>query len=260
MSPRRGWSLRTRTFALLLATLIPLGGLGVIWLLRETEEERIRVTQDVEEVAALVAADTARLVSNVQGTLAALAGLPAVRDLDHREAGRLFRDLLARSPNLENIGLTSADGTIVASAVPVPAGAPIRLADRDWFQAVMQSGLPAIGGFQISRVARQPVAVIAHPVMDPRGRPIAVASAAVRLAGLSQEIAPAQIKHAALWAVVDRQGLVLLLHSQPWDQIGKPLRGLDETLRVEAVPRVLRGASSPPFHRPSSPPGFAGPS
>lgn len=229
-----GVGLRGRLIALLLATLIPLVGMGIYWIVMEVRREQVRVDKDAQGIAALVSAEAERLVSGAQGMLAVLARLPAVQKPDRGEAARLFRDVLANSTHLENIGLVGADGVVLASADPVPGGAEVHLEDREWFRRTIQSGQPAVGGFQGSRVVGKPVAVLSHPVLDSSGRVTGVVTAALRLVAASQEVAPARIKAPIVWAVVDEQGVVLL-HSEPWGTIGRPLGPLAGMRRAEAV-------------------------
>ncbi|MFI5342464.1 MAG: cache domain-containing protein, partial [Candidatus Methylomirabilales bacterium] len=229
-----GGSLRARLIALLLATLIPLVGLGIYWIVMEVRQEQARTERDTQKTAALVSVEAGRLVSATQGMLAVLARLPAVQKPDPGEAARLFREILANSTHLENIALVGADGVVLASAVPVPSIGPIHLEDRDWFQRTVQSGQPAVGGYQVGRVAGKPIAVLSHPVLDNTGRVTAVVAAALRLAAVSQEVAPARIKAPIVWAVVDERGVVLL-HSEPWGAIGRPLGPLTGMSRAEAV-------------------------
>ncbi len=229
-----GMGLRARLIALLLATLIPLVGLGIYWIVTEVRQEQARTERDAQETAALVSVEAGRLVSGVQGMLAVLARLPAVQKPDSTEAARLFRDLLPNWPSLENIALVGADGVLLASAVSVRPIGPIHLEDRDWFQRTIRSGQAAVGGYQVGRVAGRPIAVLSHPVLDNERRVAAVVTAGLRLAAVSQEVAPTRIKAPVVWAVADAQDLVLL-HSEPWGAIGRPLGPLTGLSRAEAV-------------------------
>jgi|GEM_PF-1488446 len=74
-----GMGLRARLIALLLATLIPLVGLGGYWILSEFREERARMGHEVQETAERVAAQVGHSVAGVQERLAVLARLPAVQ-------------------------------------------------------------------------------------------------------------------------------------------------------------------------------------
>jgi signal transduction histidine kinase/CheY-like chemotaxis protein/HAMP domain-containing protein len=228
------WSLRARLTALLLATLIPLAGLGVYWIAWEARDVRGQVERETQGTAALVGAEAGRIVGATVRMLEVLARLPSVQVQDHGEAGRFFRGLLATSPHLDNIFAFAADGSLTISAVPVPPAVQISVRDRSWFQTAVRSVQPVIGDFEVDRITGNPMAVLAQPIVDRQGHVVGVVGAALRLAAVSQEVAPARIKAPLLWAVVDGNGIVLL-HSEPWGTIGKPLGPLSGMLLAEAV-------------------------
>jgi PAS domain S-box-containing protein len=216
------WSLRSLSVALLLATLIPLVVLIASWIIWASREEHVRADRDAREQATLIAAETGRMVASVKGMLAALAHAPALQAKQRSGAEHLFRKLLDGSPLLSNIGLVGRDGTILARAARPSSRGAVSVKDRDWFRAVIESGGPATGGFQLSRRSGEAVAVLAHPVRGADGEIVAVVTAALRLPAVSLEIAPAHGPAWVRWAVVDNQGLVLL-HKEPWGKLGRPL-------------------------------------
>jgi signal transduction histidine kinase/ActR/RegA family two-component response regulator len=236
----RYWGLRARSIALLLVTLVPLLGLALYWTLWEIETARLRVDRDAQELADLVSAQVGRRVGWAHELLSVLSQLTAVRDLKSHAPDRLqlFREILSASPHLANLGLVLADGSVLTTGVPLPSGQAISLKDRPWFQAVMASGRPAVGGFQIGRIIRGPDVIVAHPVFGDGPRPAAVVYGALRLTPLPEEFAGIAIPRGAAWRVVDGQGLVLL-DSQPGAEIGAPLRPRRNMVYAQAsVPRT----------------------
>ncbi len=234
MTNPRGWSLRARTLVLLVVTLLPLAGLGVYAILREAQDERIRADREAQDKAALVAAEVGHRAAAVGEMLAVLTHLPSLQAGDWRGVERVLRDLLVTAPHLENLGLVSLDGIFVVSAIPLPPGNPVSVADRDWFQQAIDSRQPTVSGFQVGRVAGKPMVVLAHPVLNKAGQVIGVLTAALRLPTVSLEVAPTRIKAPVVWTVVDREGVVLL-HSEPWGTIGKPLGPPAGMRRAEAI-------------------------
>ena len=228
------WSLRTLSVALLLATLIPLAVLITAWTFWATREEHLRAERDAREQATIVAAEAGRLVASVQGMLAALAQAPELEAGGGRRAEQLFRKLLEGSPQLANIALVGRDGTLLASAAPPSTSGPAMVRNGDWFRTALESGRPATGGFQISRLSGEAVAVLAHPVRGTDGEIATVVTAALRLPAVSLEIAPARGTAWVQWAVVDNQGIVLL-HKEPWGRIGKPIEPFPHMVTGEAV-------------------------
>jgi signal transduction histidine kinase len=224
---------------LLLATLIPLAGLGVHWALTAAQEERSRLHHEAQELGALIAAQVEGRTAVVHEMLRVLDQLPAVRDLDRRAADRLFQPIMTRSPHLESIVLLDAAGAAVASATPLPSGERIDFGASDWFQKAVRSGQPAVSGFQTSPFSGEPVVVVAHPVRGRDGRIHGAIAAALRLAPVRQEIVLNQsdlsfIRVPVIWTVMDERGLILL-HSDPSVAAGSHLGPLPGMLRVEAT-------------------------
>ena len=234
MATARRWSLRTRFIALLLASLIPFAGLVGFWVIREVWDVRAQVERETQGTAALIAAEVGRLVVGIQEMLTVLARIPATQARDRRVTSPLFRELLATSPHLENIFMLGPDGVLLASAIPIDTETRVSVRHFAWFQAVIRSGQPVVSGFHVGPISDQPVASIAVPILDGQGRLVGVVSALLRLAGISQEVAPGRISAPVLWAVVDRQSVVLL-HSELWGRIGKPLGALSGMLSGEAI-------------------------
>jgi signal transduction histidine kinase len=233
----RTWGIRTRSILLLLATLLPLAGLGVLWALTAIQEERSRLEHEAQELAALVATQVEARTAVVHEMLSVLEQLPAVRDLDGRQADRLFQTLMANSPHLESIFLADAAGAAVTGAKPLTPKRTNSYADRDWFQVTLRTGQPAVSGFEASPLSGESV-VVAHPVRGRDGRIRGVVSAALRLAPVSQVLVLDQaelsfIQVPVTWAVVDERGLILL-HSDPSVTGGAHLGPLPGMLRVEA--------------------------
>ena len=84
----RAWGIRKRLILLLLATLLPLTGLGLHWAFTATQDERSRLEHEARELAALVAAHVEGRTAVVHEMLSVLASLPALQDQDRGEAVR----------------------------------------------------------------------------------------------------------------------------------------------------------------------------
>jgi GAF domain-containing protein/DNA-binding NarL/FixJ family response regulator len=234
MMALRDWTLRTHLATLLMATLVPLTGLTAFWVLRAVREERAQLQQEVQGTAELIASQAAQSVAGAQERLAVLARLPAVRAGNRQELDKLFRNILADAPHLQNLGLVAPDGEVVASGVPLPPGRPVSLGDREWLQRVVRWAEPATGGFQVGRITGNPDVILAHPVLDEQERLTAVLFVALDLVHVSRTVGWAYPDVPLLWAIVDEQGLVLL-QSGPETMSGKPLALLPGMLRGETV-------------------------
>jgi signal transduction histidine kinase/ActR/RegA family two-component response regulator/HAMP domain-containing protein len=185
-------------------------------------------------MAELIASQAGLNIAAVQERLAILGRLAPVRAGNRQETERLFRDLLPHAPHLQNLGLVSPDGTIIASAVPPPPGSPLSLWDRDWLQRVVRWGDPVVGGFQVGRITGNPNVILAHPVLDDEGRVRSVVYAALDLVYANRAVTWAYPGVSLLWVIVGEQGLVLL-DSRPESKSGKPLGLLPGMFRGETV-------------------------
>jgi len=234
----RTWGIRKRLNLLLLATLLPLSGLGIQWALTAIQEEHSRLEHEARELAALVAAHVKGGLAVVHEMLEVSAQFPALRDLDGRAADRLFQSLLATSPHLDSLVLLNAAGAAMTGATPRSLGKTAGVESADWFRAALRSGQPAVSGFQASPRSGEPVAVLANPVLNREGRIHGAVAAALRLASLRRDLVLDQadmnfIRVPVTWAVVDGQGLILL-HSDPGNTAGTHIGALPGILRVEA--------------------------
>jgi len=236
--PGRGWTLRARLAALLLATLIPLSGVGISWIAYQVRYERERAESHLRAVAESVANHAGYRVTATHEMLAVLARLPAIQAQDRRETERLLLDLLAVSPHLENLAAFTPDGESFATAVPLAAPSRISVRDRAWFQAVLQTREPVTSGFLVGRITGKPIALLAHPVLDARGRVVGVVGAGFRLATLRQETAGLPSSPEVMRAIVDGEGLVLA-HRDSDEAIGQPLEDRRGMIRAEtSLPRT----------------------
>lgn len=238
MLNHRTWGIRKRLILLLLATLLPLSGLGIQWALTAIQEEHSRLEHEARELAALVAAHVKGGLAVVHEMLEVSAQIPALRDLDGRAADRLFQGLLATSPHLDSLVLLNAAGAAMTGATPRLPGKTASVESADWFRAALRSGQPAVSGFQASPLSGEPVAVLANPVLNREGRIHGAVAAALRLASLRRDLVLDQadmnfIRVPVTWAVVDGQGLILL-HSDPGATAGTHIGALPGILRVEA--------------------------
>ena len=235
----RNWGIRTRLILLLLATLLPLAGLGLQWAFTATQDERSRLEHEARELAALVAAHVEGRTAVVHEMLSVLALLPALQDQDRGETDRLFQRFMGESPHLASILLVNAEGAVVAGTIPLQPGEQMSLGDTDWFQRALRSGRPAASGFQAGPPPDEAVAVLAHPVRGRDGRVNGAVAAALRLAPVRREFVLDQVELSfirvpVIWTVVDERGLILL-HSDPSVAAGTHLGPLPGLLRVEAA-------------------------
>ena len=230
-APRSPARLRLRLLLLVLLAVLPallLVGLSAVrsrnTLARQAEEDALRV-------ARLSAAGHEAAIEGAQQFLTALARAPEVRSGNASRCEELVRDLLAQFPNYLNFGLADLpDGEVTCSAVP--AQSTITVKDRAYFQRAVQTGGFAIGDFLIGRVTGQPSLTFGMPVLDDRGRPHAIAFAALSLRVFDDVAAKAALPEDSSLVVVDGKGIVLARVPERLGLVGKTL---PEGTLVEAL-------------------------
>ena len=152
------WTIKRKLLALGGGTLLVLLALLAFWAWWEVREHAEGAEAELTLASQQAAGHLEALFREVTEHLAALARNAAVQHRQVERMEELFHEVTAVHPEVENVFAVGADGLTVASAVPRPAGAPITVADRPWFQRVMATGRPAVGGFQIGWFTGRPVA------------------------------------------------------------------------------------------------------
>lgn len=136
---------------------------------------------EVERTAALLAGK----VELLQVALAGVAQHVPPGRLDNTAAMETYLlDKPAVSALFDNLFIADAQGRITARlergrAAPLPP--PI--ADRGYFQEMMQTGLAVVSPPLIGRLSREPMVVFAAPVKDVHGKVVGLAGGALALSG-----------------------------------------------------------------------------
>src|SRR3990172_7979239 len=124
------WTIKRKLLTLGAATLLPITLFLVFWTQWQvrihTEEAEVEQTLSSTQAAAQVE----QLLGQLVGHLELLAGTTAVRRHQVSEMEARFTHLMEQHPELENLIAVGADGLPFASAVHVPTGGPVSLADR----------------------------------------------------------------------------------------------------------------------------------
>ncbi len=134
----------TRVALLAVAALIPVFALlfFFVYQIRQTQFAEIRAhASDLGDGEALTAA---ALVDTAQSTVLALADTPSLKGQDAAAATAALQAVLANHPSFLNLWAANSGGTVYASALPLPAGAPTSIAGESYFQKVLSTGMPVV--------------------------------------------------------------------------------------------------------------------
>jgi signal transduction histidine kinase/CheY-like chemotaxis protein/HPt (histidine-containing phosphotransfer) domain-containing protein len=216
-------SIRTRLLLLAVLVVVPalvLVAVGGLVLRRQVSEQ---AQADALRLARLGADEHRQLVDQTRQLLAALAQHPAAMAAasDPSTCSRLMGRVLQEQGGYTNLGVINLDGTMVCSAQPVDT--TINVADRQYFQRVVQTGAFAIGDVAAGRVTGRPTIMLAGPVLGPRGELVGVIHAGLDLAWLARFVATADLPSGARMALIRADGTVLARAPDPERLAGQVL-------------------------------------
>ncbi|MEK7447076.1 MAG: PAS domain S-box protein [candidate division NC10 bacterium] len=211
--------MRVRLAVLVLLALLPALGL----ILYAAREDRRLATANGEEdalrVARLAALQHSPLVEGAHHLLIGLTHLPAVRSLDARACPRIFAGMLGKFPSYTNIVAVKPDGDIFCSAVPLPS--PINIADREYFQRVLDTRDFVASRYLVGRITGKPVITFAYPLVDEAGVVRAVVAVAPDLGWLNRLAEQALLPRGSTVTVLDQDGVILARYPDAPQWIGK---------------------------------------
>ena len=233
--------LRLRLVLLVLLAVIPALALVGVSALGNRNTLARQVEENALRLARLAAAGHEGAIEGTRQFLTALAQAPDVRSGDPTRCAALVKDLLAEFPNYVNVGVANIRGDITCSAVE--SSAPVNIGDRSYFQRAIATRDFAVGDFVIGRVTGEPTLGVGSPVVDGRGRVVAVALAAVRLDTFERIAAEANLPSDSAVVVVDGGGTIL---ARAPDDLGLVGKKLPESELVRAVTRGTQGALEVP--------------
>ena len=223
-------SLRVRLLLLVSLALLP-----VLCLMVYTNQEQrhLSVTeaqQNALRLARFAAHDQERLIEGTRQLLVALAQLPSVRNQDAAACSLFLADLLKLYPLYENLGAANVDGDIFCSAVPSATKA--NMADRPFFQRVLQTHDFVAGDYLIARITGRPALSTIYPALDESGQVRAVVFAGIDLGWLDSFVAEAQLPAGSTLSLVDDAGTVLTRYPEPerWRGTSLPASVIDTLL------------------------------
>ncbi|MDL2209262.1 response regulator [Desulfovibrio sp. OttesenSCG-928-O18] len=153
-------------------------------------------------------------VAEVMETLAqVLVRLRDVREGDAVAASSLFRDLVANSPEYNNIVLLDNDGSVIASALPVPSG--LNFSRYTFFKRALRRNAFSVGKVVDSPFSKEPVLYFAMPAMIKGRDNPGVISVALNLARYDETLAGLVLPKGAVVYFLDGTGALASAYPKP---------------------------------------------
>ena len=215
--------LRGRLLLLIAFVLLPAFGLILYTFAEQRTAAADRARGDALWLIRLVAAEHRALMESAQQQLLGLAQLPFVTHRNQAAlCNRSFAGMLRHQPHYANLGVIDPDGNLRCSALPF--GAPVNLADREYFRRAVQTRGIVIGDYQVGRVTGKSGINVAYPLFDSAGTLTGVVFVALDMASwLARVIAKTPLPEGSTLTVLDPRGTMLARHPDPDRWVGKTL-------------------------------------
>jgi signal transduction histidine kinase len=243
-------SLRFRLLLLVLLAVVPALGLALYTNVELRRLAAADVKEEALRLARIAASDQEDTIKDTRQLLLALAQLPEVRSTDPTACFTLFKSL-NQYPQYALLGVIARDGDLFCSALPISG--PVNLADRDYFQRVLQTHDFAVSDYQSDHISGKAALDLGYPVLDEAGQTQAVVFASLDLTWLNQLAAEAQLPEGSTLTVIDRNGTILVRYPDPGTWVGQSVpeapvvetilaqkgEGTAEAYGVDGIPRLF---------------------
>ncbi len=221
--PRIRSRLGTRLVAAVVGTALLSGSVvGAVAVVQARSAVREDVLASNMATAQLAADQTHGYVTDAQNAVLLLASRGDIRGAVEREDWRQVSSELAQwapmNPHNDGVAVFGLDGVFRAGAMDTserPNGGQVSIVDRDWFHAVLATGLPSRGEPTASRGTGRPVVPFGVPIFSSHGELRAVIVAPISLHGLSEMLLRMRVDNDSLAAIDDLQRDVVLADAEP---------------------------------------------
>lgn len=243
-------SLRFRLLLLVLLAVVPALGLTLYTNIELRRLAAADVKEEALRLARIAANDQEDTIKDTRQLLFALAQFPEVRSTDPTACSALL-ELLNQYPQYALLGVIARDGDLFCSTLPISS--PVNLANRDYFQLVLQTRDFAIGDYLSDHISGKAALDFGYPVFDETGQVQAVVLASLDLTWLNQLAAEAQLPEGSTFTVIDRNGTILVRYPAPGIWVGQSVpeapivetiltqrgEGTAEAYGVDGIPRLF---------------------
>lgn len=198
-----------RLFALVVVAMLPALALQAYNEIAGRQEREIEVREDAMRLALFTSGEVDRIIENAHTVLAAVANLPAVKNLDGAGCTIFVSSLQHDFPQYVGIGAIDLKGHPFCANNPVPADA--NASDREFFRTARDTGQFSVGGYIVGRLVNKAVLPLGLPFHDDNGHIAGVVYASIDLDWLARyfsETRPPSKKSTLM--IADRSGTVLL--------------------------------------------------
>jgi signal transduction histidine kinase/CheY-like chemotaxis protein len=219
--------LRTRLFALVTLTLLPLVAIEVFDEIDARSSRAEEGNDQALRLAQLVANEQSKVVEGARQLLTALGKVPVVQSRDMAACDAYFAELARSYVQYSAFIISDLAGHVVCSGGYTEASGSV--ADRSYFKLAIKTGGFALGEYAVEDRWRQSVLYLAQPYYNSAGVIQGVVAVGLSLEWLQEEVVRNSLPPKATVSIIDRQGTILARYPGGKEYIGTRMGGPDHS-------------------------------
>lgn len=212
-------SLRFRLILIGILALLPSLALVLLISAQLHEHAAEDAKDDALRLVNLAASNQDALIDGARQTLITLARVPVVRDTQSGNCDAFLAELLTHYSSYSNFVVALPNGDVVCGGLPRPQ--PVNLADRPYFQRVLQTGDFAVSEYLIARGLGKAIITLAYPVLDDGHQLKGILVVGLDLEWMNQLAERAELPPGSALTVIDRNGTILTRYPEHEKYVGK---------------------------------------
>ena len=177
-------SLRIRLILLILVAVVPAMAVMFYTALEQKRLDELAIEKKLAHLTRMEVREERQILDGGRQLLQAMAHFVQNSAGDPLSCASFFAAILQHYQRYANLGAAKPDGQVFCSAIPLSG--PANASDRIWFQRAMASREFSFGDYQVGRISKKPVLVLAYPALRADGEILAVVFAALKLEWLNR--------------------------------------------------------------------------
>jgi len=217
-------SIRSRLRFLVLGVALPLVLLAVFSIWTDFASSLRSAESQTDRLASTVAASVSRYFTDALAIAKALVEHPDVRSLDPARCEQTLPPVSNALPNVTNLVVNRADGTLVCTVVPLPDDRGLDVSARPWVQAAVASGEVTVSPPIMGRISQALVTSIIVPFRGDNNEVAGILTMALGLEAL-QALLVDENPDGRLVTITDTSFIVVArsLDPEDWIRVTLPL-------------------------------------
>ncbi|MHB0987804.1 MAG: HD domain-containing phosphohydrolase [Bellilinea sp.] len=211
--------LRFRLILIGILALLPSLGLVLYFGAQLREQAAENAKTDALQLMNLAASNQDALIEGARQTLITLSQVPVVRDPQSGNCDAFLAELLTHYPPYSNFVIAMPNGDVVCSGLPRTQ--TVNLADRAYFQRVLQTRNLAVSEYLIARGLGKAIITLAYPILDDAGQLKGILVVGLDLEWMNHLVERAELPLGSSLTVIDHNGTILTHYPDHEKYVGK---------------------------------------